>query len=100
MDENAKRFARRILLLHLLALVVVLTLVGLAADEIYNDTRDQVIEQAKSRQELLASQTARAIEGYCQYILDNLDLFRKAENSEVTTEPARAANIPPAINPI
>jgi serine phosphatase RsbU (regulator of sigma subunit) len=86
MDENAKRFARRILLLHLLALAVVLALVGLAFDEIYNSTRDQVIEQAESRQELLASQTARGIESYYQYILDNLDLLRKAENDEPTTE--------------
>ena len=86
MDADAKRFARRILLLHLLALVVVLSLVALASDEIYNNTRDQVIAQAKSRQELLASQTAKGIESYYQYILDNLDLVRKAEGDESTTE--------------
>jgi serine phosphatase RsbU (regulator of sigma subunit) len=98
MDENAKRFARRILLLHLLALVIVLALVGLAFDEIYNSTRDQVIAQAKSRQELLASQTARGIESYYQYILDNLDLLRKAENDEPTTERAVEAR-PPTTRP-
>ena len=99
MDENAKRFARRILLLHLLALAVVLALVGLAFDEIYNSTREQVIEQAESRQELLASQTARGIESYYQYILDNLDLLRKAENDEPTTERSTAEARPATTRP-
>jgi serine phosphatase RsbU (regulator of sigma subunit) len=82
MDENAKRFARRILLVHVLLLAVVLLLVGLAYREIYRSTRDQVIEQARGKQEMLANQTARGIESFYQSIIDNLDLMRPVENDE------------------
>ncbi len=93
MDENAKRYARRVLLIHLLLLVAVLALVASAAREIYSSTREQVIEQATSRQSLLASQTARGIESYYQSILNNLDLLRRAENDDA---PGEKASVPEA----
>lgn len=93
MDENAKRYARRVLLIHLLLLVAVLAPVASAAREIYSSTREQVIEQATSRQSLLASQTARGIESYYQSILNNLDLLRRAENDNA---PGEKASVPKA----
>jgi hypothetical protein len=93
MDENAKRFARRILAVHGLLLLLVLATVALAAREIYHSMHDQMLDQAIDRQKLLAKQTASGIESHYQSILNDLDLMRRAENDETgaekpTTEPA------------
>jgi serine phosphatase RsbU (regulator of sigma subunit) len=100
MDDNAKRFARRILFVHGLLLLVVLATVAMASREIYQNTREQMIAQAEDRQKLLARQTASGIESHYQSILNDLDLLRRAENDETgaekpTTEPSAAA-APPA----
>ena len=58
MEDAAKKFARRILLIHLALLAVVIGLVFFASREVYKQTREQATEQAKSRQALLAAQTA------------------------------------------
>lgn len=81
MEEATRRFARRVLLVHLLLLVVVVLLVIAAAREIYHNTRQEVLQQAVQRQELLASQTAGAIEGYYQAILSDLEFARRAEEA-------------------
>jgi serine phosphatase RsbU (regulator of sigma subunit) len=93
MDDNAKRFARKILAVHALLLLVVLATVAAAAREIYRSTREQMIAQAEDRQKLLAKQTASGIESHYQSILNDLDLLRRAETDETgaekpTTEPA------------
>lgn len=87
MEESSRRFARRILLLHVLVLLAVLALVGLLARDVYFNARDEVLEQATARQELLADQTARGIESQYQAVLNNLDLFRRAEGEDATTQP-------------
>ena len=99
MDDNARKFARRILLIHVLILIVVLAAVGAAAREIYHSTREQLIAQAEERQKLLARQTARGIESHYQSILNDLDLLRQAETDDTgaekpTTEPAA---VPPLV---
>jgi serine phosphatase RsbU (regulator of sigma subunit) len=93
MDLNAKRFARKILLIHLLLLIVVLATVAGAGYEIYTKTREQLIEQAEDRQKLLAKQTASGIESHYQSILNDLDLMHREENEQTDAE-IPAANRP------
>lgn len=70
--EEHRRFVIRILLIHGLLLAGVLALVILASAEIYQSTRDEAIEQARIRQELLAHQTCLGIESYYTSIIDAL----------------------------
>jgi serine phosphatase RsbU (regulator of sigma subunit) len=109
MDDNAKRYARRILLVHALLLVVVLLTVMAAAREIYVSTRDQLVREAEKRQQMLAKQTASGIESHYQSILNDLDLLRQAANDETgaekagsektSTELAADMPAPPALTP-
>jgi serine phosphatase RsbU (regulator of sigma subunit) len=104
MDQNAKRFARRILLIHLLLLVVVLGLVAGAAREIYQRTREQMIAQEQQRQDLLARQTATGIESHYQSILNDLDLLHREENAQSSTDvpagdrPFQPPNVPAQVS--
>lgn len=81
MDPTTRPYARRILLLHLVLLIIVAGLVSLASDEVYNRTRDQIVGQARSRQELLAKQTASAIDSYYASITADLNFLRRSEES-------------------
>jgi serine phosphatase RsbU (regulator of sigma subunit) len=85
MELAVRRFARNILILHLGLLALVLALVFFASRAIRESAREQALHQAQSRQELLANQTARGIEGFYQSILSDLDLLPPAES------PAEAA---------
>jgi len=76
------KYARRVLLAHLLALAVVIAVVVIAAKEMYDNTRELAERQARNRQELLAAQTARGIESYYTGILAQLDLLRQSEAGE------------------
>src|SRR5256885_14638052 len=82
MEEAARQFARRILLIHLALLVGVIGIVFFASREVYKETRNQATEQAKSRQALLAAQTARGIEAFYHSIFNDLDLLRQADKDE------------------
>jgi serine phosphatase RsbU (regulator of sigma subunit) len=82
MEEAARRYARWILTVHVLLLVIVLALVVLASREIYERTREQVLAQAQARQELLTSQTAQAVQDHYASILANLHLIKRAEEAE------------------
>jgi len=93
MEANAKRFARTVLLIHVLVLAIVLALVGAASREIYTSTRNEMIAEARSRQTLLANQTARGIESHYQSILNNLDLLRRAENEDGSPSTAPGAEV-------
>src|SRR5256885_16102161 len=94
MEEAARQFARRILLIHLALLVGVIGIVFFASREVYKKTREQATEQAKARQSLLAAQTARGIEAFYHSIFNDLDLLRQADKDEgdttetPTTQPA------------
>jgi len=95
MDESARRYARKILLLHLLLLCIVVLLVYFAGREVYQSTRQQVLDQTARRQALLANQTARGIESFYSSILSDLDLLQRSENDEnVTTTPAAPTSRP------
>src|SRR4051794_17083401 len=82
MEFAVKRFARNIFLLHLLLLAVVLTLVLFASIAIKDGAREQAQQQAEKRQLMLASQTARGIEGFYHSILSDMDLLPRQEDSE------------------
>src|SRR5688500_12513439 len=79
MEEAARRYARKILLLHLLALVAIVCGVAVAARGVHGRARGQVIGQAKDKQMLLAGQTARGIENHYASIFQNLDLIRRGD---------------------
>ena len=86
MEDAAKKFARRVLLIHLALLMGVIALVFFASREVYRETRDQATEQAKVRQSLLAAQTARGIEAFYHSIFNDLDLLRQADKDDDETE--------------
>lgn len=79
MEEAARRYARKILLAHVLALVAIIGAVAFAGRQIHQRARKQVIEQAQERQILLAGQTARGIENHYGSIFQNLDLIRRGD---------------------
>lgn len=82
MGDLVRKFATRVLVYHALAFLAVLALVLGASIQLYLDTRRQVLDQSRARQELVASQTARAVGDFFDGILDNLDLLRRSEGSE------------------
>jgi serine phosphatase RsbU (regulator of sigma subunit) len=91
MEFAVKRFARNILLLHLLLLLVVLAMVLLASRAIRNGAQVQAQHQAEIRQRMLASQTARGIQAFYQSILDDMNLIPNPEDSE--SERARLGSL-------
>jgi serine phosphatase RsbU (regulator of sigma subunit) len=87
MEHGAKAYARKILLLHLLLLVALFAVMGMTSREVYYSARQQAIDQAKKRQELLSAQTVRGVEGFYTTIIS--DLRRRAETDEsAATQPA------------
>src|SRR5687767_4025526 len=83
MEHAARRFITWILAIHLLLLAVIVTIVLLASRSVYESARQQAKVQAKTRQELLATQTARGIERFYGAIVDSLDFHRRAQSSGV-----------------
>ncbi len=79
MELAAKKFATRTVVSHVLLLVIVVAVVIVATRSVYESARDQAIEQALVRQELLARQTARGIQSFYDSILADLDLIRLAD---------------------
>lgn len=97
MEEAARQFARKVLLLHLLALALVIVGVVFASREVYQQARQQSIDQAIQRQKLLAWQTARGVENYYQSILLNLDVIKSGDDqSRDDTAAAKARAMLPA----
>lgn len=82
MEFAVKRFARNILLLHLVLLVGVLGIVFMASRAIRERARDQAQSQAEIRQRMLASQTARGIEAFYKSIVSDMDLVPRQDDSE------------------
>lgn len=95
MDEAAKRYARRILLAHLLAFAVLIAFVIFAAREVYDRTRKELIDRTAARQTVLLNQTARGIEGFYDGIATDLDLLRQAEAAGLSGRPATASQSSP-----
>src|SRR5688572_3180236 len=82
MEFAVKRFARNILLLHLVLLLVVLGLLLLASKAIRDGAREQAQRQAETRQRMLASQTARGIEAFYQSIVSDMGLFPREDETD------------------
>ncbi len=100
MEEAARKFARRILMIHLALLLAVIGIIYAASREVYDTTREQALKQAEARQLILAGQTAKGIEAFYKSILNDLDLLRQAPADEdegaVTSEkPTTSPTAPP-----
>ena len=83
MELAVRRFAKYVLLLHLTLLVAVLAVVLFASRAIEQGARQQALEQATSRQDQLAAQTARGIESFYKYIQDDMDLLPRSDDTQV-----------------
>jgi serine phosphatase RsbU (regulator of sigma subunit) len=91
MEHESRIYARKIFLAHLALIVVVLAVVVLGAMRIYSSARQQAVQQAAVRQELLAAQTSRGIESFYTSIISDLELLRRADTEET---PSTAATRP------
>lgn len=101
MEEAAKQFARRILIVHLALLIGVIGVVFFASREVYTSTQEQAMRQAEQRQLILAGQTAKGIEAFYRSILNDVDLLRQAPDDDVeSADPSTAPATQPAPKPI
>ncbi len=99
MLEAVRRFATRVVLLHLLLLAVVVLGVVLGAREVYRSARAQAQEETASYLEGQAQLTTAAIETHYQSILSDLELLlsSQAKAAESTTQPGAASQPTPQI---
>lgn len=88
MEHKAKIFARWVLTIHLLLLVLVIAMVFFASKSVYEQARQQAMDQAEGSQELLAKQTADGIKAFYDSIRDDLDLIHRADDEEPSTQPS------------
>lgn len=79
MELEARRFAQKILITHAALLVVLLLIMGVAVRVLYGGARVRAIDQAKQQQEILARQTALAIENYYESVTGVLNLLQPTE---------------------
>jgi hypothetical protein len=80
MELAARRYARKVLLVHLALLLLVLAVVATAVKYMYRSARGQALTQAQQTQELLTRQTALGIENYYDSVIYVLNLLQPAEN--------------------
>lgn len=95
MLDAVRRFATKVLLLHLLLIAVVVLGVILGAHQVYTSARAQAQEQSADRLALVAQQTAAAIETHYQGILSDLELLissqaKAAAATQAATQPGAA----------
>jgi serine phosphatase RsbU (regulator of sigma subunit) len=89
MEYEARKFARRVLLVHMAALLVVLAVVAAAARVVYFNARNQALQQATHTQELLARQTALGIQNYYETVSGVLNLLQPQEGDPTTQRAAQ-----------
>ena len=82
MEPSLKRFARRMLLVHLALLVPLLAVIFVATREVYQSARAQAKQQAQKQQQLLVNETASGIRGYYDSIFGDLELFKPVSPDE------------------
>src|SRR5262245_35764147 len=87
MELAARRFARKVLLIHLALLLLVLIVVAAAVTYMYRSARGQALAEAQHTQELLTRQTALGIENYYESVTNVLNLLQPDE-SELNNQPA------------
>src|SRR5690242_2626789 len=93
MNRSLKRFARRIILVHLVLLLCVIALVAGASHALYRSAHDQAQDQAAAQLDLLANQTASGLRGFYDGIFSDLELFKPVDpDSEVTDERTLGGN--------
>jgi serine phosphatase RsbU (regulator of sigma subunit) len=88
MELAARRYARKVLLIHLAALLVVVAIVGLAVKYLYDSARQQAIAHAADTQRLLAKQAALGISNYYEAVTGVMDLLQPTD-ADNTVEPPR-----------
>jgi len=86
METAARRYVRWVLSVHLALLVLVVAGVVYSAHEVYEHTRQQAVDQARERHELIAGQTARGIESHYSAILSDLKLLANSKKDERLAE--------------
>ena len=86
METAARRYVRWVLAVHFALLALVAAGVFFVAREVYDHSRGQALDQARARHELIARQTARAIEGHYSAILADLKLLSHAKKDERVAE--------------
>ncbi|MEM8874744.1 MAG: SpoIIE family protein phosphatase [Planctomycetota bacterium] len=89
MDQDTRRYVRRILALHVILLIVVVGVVTLGARQVYLTARLQAEEDTLTRQNLIARQTAAGLEDFFAGISENLNLLRRAEEEGRPVIPGR-----------
>lgn len=87
MDRSLKRFARRIILVHLVLLLGVLALVIGASRAVYKSAQAQAQTRISEQLDLLGNQTASGLRGYYDGIFSDLELFKPVDpDSDVTDD--------------
>ena len=86
MEKSLRRFARRILLVHLALLAPLLGVIFIAAREVYQSARAQSLEHAQKQQQLLVNETASGLRGYYDSIFGDLELFAPVSPDEEDTD--------------
>ena len=76
MELAARRYARKVMLIHLTLLLLVLAIVAAAVKYMYYSARGQALTQAQQTQELLTRQTALGIENYYESVTNVLNLLQ------------------------
>ncbi|HTL29592.1 MAG TPA: SpoIIE family protein phosphatase [Tepidisphaeraceae bacterium] len=83
MEHAARRFARNVLLAHVLLLTVVVVFVVLAVRVLQSSARAQAMDQARQTQELLAKQTALGVQNYYQSVRGVFDLLKPLQSEDM-----------------
>src|SRR2546423_1201753 len=91
MEFEARRFARKILLIHAILLCVVLMITIIAVRFLYSGARGRAIQQAKQNQELLAKQTALGVENYYESVTGVLNLLQPTQGKS-NDRPSESTN--------
>jgi serine phosphatase RsbU (regulator of sigma subunit) len=87
MLEAVRRYATKIVLIHVLLFVLVVGTVLFAARQVYSSAREQAMKQSEQRLGLLADQTARGIENHYLSIMSDLELILRDETDPALTQP-------------
>src|ERR1700730_5424688 len=99
MDRSLKRFARRIILVHLLLLLGVLALVIGASRAVYKSAQAQAQSQISEQLDLLGNQTASGLRGYYDAIFSDLELFKPVDPDSDVTDDRPLASHPLGLRP-
>ena len=82
MEQAARNYVRRVVLIHLALLAVVVAATLLDARSAYRHSHEQVLGEARTRHELIARQTSRAIDRLRVMAPELIQLMN--DNAEVT----------------